>query len=74
MMIGIRQNVLRGVVMSNIYYLYPNRKDIARNELDPLVEQLQRIAEKYHDYSCLPDIIRKCLEDALGDQKQRSQL
>lgn len=51
--------------MSNIYYLRPGCEAIPVTEIDALVEDLQEIAVKYHDFNSLPAIIRKCLVDSL---------
>lgn len=51
--------------MSNVYYLRPGCEVIPVTEIDALVEDLQKIAVKYHDFNSLPAIIRKCLIDSL---------
>ncbi|WP_312241297.1 hypothetical protein [Pantoea sp.] len=55
--------------MSNVYYLRPGCEVIPVTEIDALVEDLQKIAVKYHDFNSLPAIIRKCLIDSLSNRE-----
>ncbi|WP_130835221.1 hypothetical protein [[Erwinia] mediterraneensis] len=55
--------------MGNVYYLRPGCEVIPVTEIDALVEDLQNIAVKYHDFQSLPAIIRKCLVDSLMNRE-----